>query len=192
MSRLDKILNIDQLHEIQQGILKIIPTDLLLSMNARGVCYVHDTEYIFEHVPELANFFNDLGLDAQSVRIGANFALPRSKYRIHIDPPNFARYSINIPIINCENTYMRYFKSLSEGEKIFYETSNGKSIWALYYKPEECELLDTHHTNSPYVLDMRTPHQFDNSMNDTHRYMLVCRVIDTADATSIAERLLNN
>jgi len=171
-----KILQIDDLAVIQQGILDLMPIETLLEKKMRGTCYLYETSYIFERVPALATFFKKIGLEnPDSIKIAMLFVPPRRLGPLHIDPPDFATYSINIPIINCDNTFMHYFKSDSPGEKMIYEAA-GKKVWTVDFKLEDCELLEIQETNKPYIVNISIPHQYDNSQNDTHRYMLLCRI----------------
>lgn len=95
---------------------------------------------------------------------------------IHIDDGSSGwRYSFNIPIINCDDTFVYFYECEGESTK-----KEDTKTFGAYQKFEqnECRLIETFETNKPYILDTRVPHNF-KTFNNKPRVMLLIRLKNT-------------
>lgn len=173
------ILTIDNLTKLQHEVLNYLPFEMMVqetkTKNGRIISYLHDTKDILDNVPLLSEYLNNFNLSKDNVLIGLNIAQPFYKSPIHLDPLDFACYSINIPICNCNDTFLHFYKA--NVQKPIENFGNSKhKLNFTKYSLQDCTFLETISTANPYILNMNTPHQFDNSKNNNARYMLLCRV----------------
>jgi hypothetical protein len=178
------ILTINNLTKLQEQVLSYLPINMMVeetkSKDARVISYLHNTTDILNNVPLLKEYLSNFNLTHNDVLIGINVAQPYYKSPIHLDPLDFALYSINIPICHCENTFLHFYKSMVENEKANFGNSKHQLNFTRY-SPKDCIHIETVNTSEPYILNMTTPHQFDNSNNNKPRYMLLCRVKRNCD-----------
>jgi hypothetical protein len=172
-----------------------MPIDLMIDLQTaqpgKGINYNYDASSIFTNVPELVEFIRSIGLDQDAVLPGVNISPPRFMSPVHIDPLQFSVYSLNIPIANCDNTFMYYYKSNTPGVYGNYRTASNP-LYYTKFRNSDCELLGNVETNEPYLVDLRTPHQFVNKNTDITRYMLLCRIkVSDQKANTIAESIFD-
>lgn len=174
------ILTVENLTKLQQEVLNYLPFEMMVeetkTKNGRIISYLHGTTDILNNVPSLKHYLSNFNItNDNNVLIGVNVAQPYYKSPIHLDPLDFAHYSINIPICNCDNTFLHFYKATVQNEKANFGNYKNQLNFTRYSQ-KDCIYLETVNTNEPYILNMTTPHQFDNSKNDKPRYMLLCRV----------------
>jgi hypothetical protein len=196
-----KQLSTNNLIDIQSEILNILPfeklheiaTYRLTQLNQKGTIHfnIPPTEYLFEHSPSLFNFFKQIGISdfPEAIKIGVNFTPPDFLGTIHVDGlSDIATYSINIPIANYVGTFLNTFNTNNSEHLVHpYAASAYK-----YYKPEECELISSNETVTPYIINVLSPHQFHNPHKDTYRYMVICKIKKQYEnVNDIVEKLFN-
>jgi len=106
---------------------------------------------IVKEVPEVINMFKPLGLNVAMIGF---FTMYYKTGPIHTDADNFS-IRINFPILNCEDTETRYFKTSGPG--IEYLQPNGKGY--VQYQPDQCEQVDSFKLTQAVVMRVLEPHQ---------------------------------
>lgn len=114
----------------------------------------------------------------------------RSQSIIHTDPKKL-RYSLNIPILNCEKTYLSFFSCINKEydtknfEAKHYESDGVLSTQKTQYDVKEynkkdCQLIGKYECIESAIIDTQVPHMFDN-YNHNARIMLLVRLKTTAN-----------
>ena len=191
-----KSLSIDNLSDVQNEVLNITSIDSLLDIASkeRGtIHYIHSSEYVFNHSPSLSTFFNKIGLleHKESILFGWNLVPPGVKSSIHLDSPS-STYSINIPIANYKGTFLHQYKANASGDILDYPVI-GKKLNGTFFKPEDCELVETHETTTPWIVNIQLPHQFHNPSKDKYRYTLLCKILkEHTEAHELVKKLVGS
>lgn len=165
-----KPVNIENLQEIQQEVLKLIPENLL---NKTTLTYIENSKRLFLGIPSLYNFLNSNKMYWSVCNIAINITQGRDQGNIHVDSGPF-KHSLNIPIIGYKNTWINFFKSDSDYKIITIE-NKGKTHHFFKYSEDQCELIYEAETNQPYLLGTKTPHRVVNKSDQT-RIMLLIRL----------------
>lgn len=106
---------------------------------------------IVKEVPELLTMFKPLGLDV--VMVGF-FIMHYKIGSIHTDGTDVP-IRINFPILNCENTETRYFKT--SGPSKSQAQPNGNSY--VQFHPDYCEVVDSFKLTRAVAMRVLEPHQ---------------------------------
>jgi hypothetical protein len=106
---------------------------------------------IVKEVPELLTIFKPLGLDV--VMVGF-FIMHYKIGSIHTDGTDVP-IRINFPILNCENTETRYFKT--SGPSKSQAQPNGNSY--VQFHPDYCEVVDSFKLTQAVAMRVLEPHQ---------------------------------
>ena len=107
---------------------------------------------LFAQVPELKELFRPMGL---TICMVAFFVSGRSGSTIHRDADRGCLARINIPVMNCENTETRYYKTDYPAEKKLQD--NG--VYYHYINPKNCVHVDSFFLNCPTIIKVNEPHQ---------------------------------
>lgn len=166
-----KPVHIETLAEIQQEVLKRIPENLLANSN---LTYIENSKNVFLSIPVLQDFLKGIGMRWHVLNIAVNITTGNNSGNIHIDSGHY-EHSLNIPILNCENTFIDFFESTSDPE-IVTVTNNGESHHFFRYMENHCELIYQGDTSIPYILGTKTLHRVVNKSDKT-RIMLLIRLI---------------
>jgi hypothetical protein len=189
MSTLYKPLLTQHLPNIQEEVLNIlsfetlqdIAWERLVKHKERGTIHwnIPPVEYMFEQSPSLFNFYKEIGISdfPEAIIMAVNFTPPDFLGTIHIDGlSDIATYSINIPIANCEGTYLNTYDVINPEKELSPYSLANKSNPYRYWKPEDCKLVSTNETVTPYLINVESPHQFSNPNMNTYRYMLISKI----------------
>ena len=163
-------LQIDQLEEIQYEALKRIPTDLL---DKTTLTYIENNREIFSGIPALRQYLLQSKIYSHVGPIAVNITLGKDSGNHHVDNGIF-QYSLNIPVMGCDNTWINFYETLSE-PKVMAVKNKGETHNFLKFNPEECNLILSEETKSPYLLHVKTPHRVENR-SDNIRVMLLLRL----------------
>ena len=106
---------------------------------------------IIKEVPELLTLFKPLGLDI--VMIGF-FVMHYKVGTIHIDKTDIP-IRINFPILNCEDTETRYFKTFGLPD----EKMQVNNLGFVEYQPDQCEVVDSFKLTKAVAMRVLEPHQ---------------------------------
>ena len=161
MTRYYKKINIDKLDVIQEKVIALVTDDLPWKSQ-----FSKDLTEKFLTIPELRDNLTKLGYDLADIVLGIN--LSKAGNVIHLDWGQHD-YSLNIPILNCKNSYVNFYTSTVEPVPAATTTNRYYS-----FKQENCSLVDRIHVDEPYILNIKEPHNVD-SANNNKRIMLLVR-----------------
>lgn len=165
-----KPVHIENLTEIQQEVLKSIPENLL---DQTTLTYIENSKNIFLAIPILQDFLKSKNMYQSVGDIAINITQGKKSGSYHMDSGPY-KHSLNIPIINCENTWINFFKVDSDYEVVTVE-NKGKTHHFFRYTEDQCELIHEVETTQPYLLGVKTPHKVINKSDQT-RIMLLLRL----------------
>jgi hypothetical protein len=165
-----KPIHIDNLDEIQKEILKLIPENLL---DQTTLTYIENSKNIFLGIPMLSDFLKSKNMYGSVGDIAINITQGKKSGNYHMDSGPY-KHSLNIPIINCENTWINFFKVDSDYKVVTVE-NKGKTHHFFRYTEDQCELIHKAETKEPYLLGVKTPHRVTNGSDQT-RIMLLIRL----------------
>ena len=111
---------VPDLPALQEQVIKLIPAELYKSPR---VFYPSDQSAFFE-IPELVALLNLHALRPADTNFGFYVMSPFGRSVVHMDWGK-SDYSMNIPLINCNNTFTSFYKSSKEPELIPARTING-------------------------------------------------------------------
>ena len=174
-----KPVNIENLIEIQQEVLKFISPNLL---NQSSLTYIENSKEIFLSIPVLYNFLKSKNMHQSVMNIAINITLGNNQGNIHVDSGPY-NHSLNIPIVGSDNTWINFFKANSDYKVITIE-NKGKTHHFFKYTDDQCELIHKAETNQPYLLGTKTPHKVINKSDQT-RIMLLIRMFPGPWANNI-------
>jgi len=161
MSRYYKKINIDNLDVIQEKVIALVTDDFPWKVQ-----FSKDLTEKLLTIPELRDNLTKLGYDLDDIVLGIN--LSKTGNVIHLDWGQHD-YSLNIPILNCKNSYVNFYTSTVEAVPAATTTNRYYS-----FKQDTCSLVDRIHVNEPYILNIKEPHNVD-STNNNKRIMLLIR-----------------
>ena len=174
-----KPVDIENLNEIQQEVLKSIPKNLLTKTT---LTYIENSKEIFLGIPVLRDFLKSKTMHWSVGDIAINITQGLDSGNFHMDSGPF-KHSLNIPIIGCENTWINFFKVDSDYKVVTVE-NQGKTHHFFRYTEDQCELIYEAETNQPYILGVKTPHRVINKSDQT-RIMLLIRLFPGPWANNI-------
>jgi hypothetical protein len=166
-------IHIENLADIQREVLMSIPKHLLLSTN---LTYIENNKDVFLTLPSIKKVINDLKLPNYCVgQVAINVTMGYDNGNYHMDSGPY-RYSLNIPISGCENTWINFYNTLANPHVVTVE-NKGKTHHFFRYYPDDCELIESHETSVPYLLSVKVPHRVENK-SPNMRVMLLIRIFD--------------
>lgn len=168
---------IDNLKVIQEKVFSMFPEELL-NTKRNNLFYLPDNINMFLGIPELRNELDKLGWIQHILGFAFYIVPPTIGSNIHIDSGDMTN-SFNIPIKNCENTFLNFYKTESLPIK---NTSVVYSGTINYYsfKPSECVLIDKLEMTTPHIINVKEPHNIVN-LNNRSRITLLIRLKSNLD-----------
>lgn len=129
----------------------------------------------FLDLPTIRELINELGVDDLIHQINIGVTLNK-KSIIHIDDGKFGDfdYSLNIPILNTDNTFINFYRPLSDMPQNGTWASKGEYKLKAF-EEHEVELIERVETNKVGYVNTKVPHSFE-SFNGTPRVMLCLRL----------------
>jgi hypothetical protein len=183
-----KSVHIENLQEIQDAVASTFPemTDIKMS----GFFILPKNKVL--EIRQLRKLLKKLGLFVHVEVVNAVVApagysdprkLPPYAPIIHIDKEVVGAqkytYSFNIPIRNCENTFLNYYKA--NGDEVINYTELGYPYRT--FDTKDCELIDQVEMCQPYIVDTSVPHAVVNP-NNTTRTLIAIRLKSQFDFNS--------
>lgn len=173
-------VKIENLKTIQKKVFEHFPKEDLLKKEA--LFYIPDNLNVFLSIPELKAELDKLNWTTHIFGIGFYILGTTSGSHIHLDSSTFT-HSFNIPILNCENTFVNFFKTEKEPKK---------EVFKLYdtvinyhrFDPADCELVDQLEMVTPHVINVQEPHNIVNT-NTTPRITLLMRLRNDLDLSHL-------
>ena len=164
---------LENLETIQSKVLDIFPKDEL--SKDQSFFYIPDNLKTFFGIPELKSALDNLNWSPYVTSFGfymVNKTEP-SGTPIHTDTGDYM-YSFNIPILNCTNTFLNFYKTDKEpvwGSFVAYD----KTISYNSFETTDCILEDRVEMAIPHVIKVKGPHNVTN-LNPLPRVTLLIRL----------------
>jgi hypothetical protein len=175
MNTLYRAVEIDNLQQIQNAVLKIYTSEQLDKLDL-----FYMTNEVFLNIPELKSCLDNLGLLSYvhiiaTTVVPPGYGVPGATFpndpTIHIDYGNNT-HSLNIPIKNCDNTFLSFHNVNGPPEKIHLEKSG---LPFYYYKPKNSIQIDQIEMNQAYIVNTSVPHAIVNPTDKT-RVLIAIRL----------------
>ena len=160
-----KKIHIDDLELFQKNLLPLIHKD---AFKLVGVFPQWSDELL--NSKEIQKLINQLNLSNKIDYIAVITMPPNSESPIHIDGDR-PECSLNIPLLNCENTFMNWYSSDQPPKEVVVEDNKtyfGADI-------ETCTKIASIEMNNPYYVNIKQLHNGYNP-NDTWRVLLSIRL----------------
>ena len=151
-------INVPNLTSLQEQVLNILPNDIYRSPRLH---FITD-QSIFFKLPGLVNLLDFYTLKHNITAFAFYAMSPYSEGPVHVDWGD-ADYSMNIPIINCSNTFTSFYKYIGEPELVPERNVRGV-IYHPHYKFDNVtfEKKDQFESNLPFIMHIKTPHNVKN------------------------------
>jgi hypothetical protein len=157
---------IDNLTEFQEKVLKQLPNECFSQI---GVLHQYHNELM--KIVEIKNLITQLNLDNNLSYTAIITMPPNAIGPVHIDGGEIDSTSLNIPILNCKNTFMSWYTSTEtlkrvelEKDKVYYGADLNTCI-----KVASVEMTDS------YFVNIKELHNGHNP-NNTWRILLSIRL----------------
>jgi len=172
---------VDNLNVIQEKVFSMFPKELL-NTKVNNLFYLPDNVNLFLSIPELHNELDKLGLTANVFSFAFYIVPPTAGTPIHIDSGDMT-HSFNIPIKNCENTFLNFYKTESQPFKNTYVMYD-KNINYYSFSPADCTLTDKLEMTTPHIIKVKEPHNVIN-LNNRSRITLLVRLKSNIDLSDL-------
>ena len=158
-------IHLENLNIIQQKVFNLFPKE---NLNKGILFYIPNNLELFFNIPELKNELDKLGwLDY--VHSFGFYIVQKTKGSTHHTDTGDIIYSFNIPIYNCINTFVNFYKTSVEPIKI----SLPNQVTYCRYNPTDCVLVDSLEMTSPHVINVKQVHNIVNNNNYPRITLLV-------------------
>lgn len=179
MSNFYKIIHIDNIQEIQQEINSIFPNEYF---GKSELFAINDSSNSLLRLIKLKKLLDSLGISIGVKAFEFIVMQPGAKTGIHTDSTDF-QFSFNIPLTDCKNTYLSFYKSkiTSDKEYVSYENPTNKDM--IHYKPyneNECEFIESSEIKDPYIFNTNILHNLENR-SDKEQIVTLIRIFHNAD-----------
>jgi hypothetical protein len=113
-----------------------------------------DTPTILKMIPEIQYMFNPLKINVKQISLikSVGTSINNGIHRDHTT----CNVRVNLPIMNCEESFTNFYSSSAEPTKVFSRT-NGVPYYQLNLS--DCKLIDSMCLHMPAALRVREPHQ---------------------------------
>ncbi len=163
-----KQMGINDLNQLQQQVLNIIDTSDWETWN---LSYKWSDQLFQNNI--LIKNLRQYNWHNKVKSIGIFALTPDSDFPIHHDSTG-DKYSLNIPIQNCNNTYTLFYESeIPPSEQYRYDPvkNHRQSYWQ--YDSSRCKEIARIEMSRPHLIDVSGPHNVINPTNKTRIIMLV-------------------
>jgi len=153
-------IEIDNLNQIQTKILEHFPWQ---DISKISLFLLPKNSMEFLDIKELREMLINIGFLSYVHSVAFGVQRPNSKSGIHTDAGE-SSFSFNLPLYNCEKTFVGFYHSGKGIEKREY-VSVGRKIFYNYCDPNYCTEIDRVEMNRPHIINVYTPHQVINPNN---------------------------
>lgn len=152
----------ENLKIIQKKVLDKFPNSAIIT-HSQNLFYLDNNMDIFFNIPELKSALDNLNwsMYVQSFAFNIVGRTENTGSARHVDTGEFS-YSFNIPILNCENTFVNFYKTDKPSVKKSYE-SYGRIIDYYSFNHEDCILQDSLEMIVPHVINVKEVHNVINT-----------------------------
>lgn len=160
-----KKIQIDHLELLQKNLLPLLPED---AFRLFGV-FPQWSDYLLEN-EEIKQLIDQLNLHDKIDYIAVITMPPNSESPIHIDGDR-PECSLNIPLLNCKNTFMNWYSSIQPPKEV--KVEDDKTYFGA--DKDSCTPIASIEMNDPYYVNIKELHNGYNP-NDTWRLLLSIRL----------------
>jgi hypothetical protein len=164
-----KKLKVNNLELLQNKIYESIPKQVLENNLASRLGNQKESINHFLNIPEFREYMDMLGMTDHIKQCIINLCNRLDYNTVHRDNNTDFSYSINIPIKNCNNTYITFYRvedELLDADHICDD---------IEYTFDKCDPIKIVEMSQPIFVNITVPHAFTNP-NDSQRVMLLVRV----------------
>ena len=162
---------LENIKTIQEKVIDVFPKESLSEKD--NLFYLPNNLDIFMNIPELKKELDNLNWTNYVHSFGFYTIQKSYGTPLHIDSGT-CQYSLNIPILNCKNTFVNFYKTNTEPVKSSY-MAFGKLIDYYKYNITDCVLQDKLEMTSPHVIKVKEVHNVTN-INSLPRITLLIRL----------------
>ena len=178
-SRPLKIKNWDTLiQKLQKNVFNYITIDNKYINSVTDLNYNHISSY-----GEIKAIINVLNLTQHVSKYVIHISTGAAESHIHVDMGDDYLYSLNIPISNCQDTYIDIYETIEVAEPVMYSQSSTVSF--PIYNEDVCVFKGRFSTSTPYILNTQIPHKVIPNNNSNKRIMLLIRLKPSFDINSL-------
>jgi hypothetical protein len=174
---------LDNLKTIQEKVFSLFPKEKLYA-NMTSLFYIPNDINSFLNIPELQSELDRLGWTSYVYSIAFFIVQPTKGTSIHIDTGD-VDHSFNLPILNCNNTFVNFYTTLGQPIKQTY-SEYSKTINYFSYNPATCNLVDKLEMTTPHVIKVKEVHNITN-INTGPRITLLIRLKSNLDLSYLFE-----
>lgn len=164
-----KHIHFDNLNFIQRKVLDKFPKSEI--NNSANIFYIPNNVEIFLGIDELKLNLERINWLSHVHSFAFCITNTKKVTSPHIDT-GISLYSLNIPILNCKNTYVNFYKTNSEAVKKSY-ISHDKVIDFYSYNLSDCILQDKLEMTEPHVIKVKEVHNIVNYNNKPRITLLI-------------------
>jgi hypothetical protein len=160
---------LEKLDIIQEKVFEFFPKDQLTKSN---LFYVPNNLELFLSIPELKSELDKLNF-TESVHSFAFYVVQKTSSlgtTHHIDTGD-RTYSFNLPILNCNNTFVNFYKT----NEAPVEKMLPNKVTYYWYDPTKCKLVDNLEMIQPHIINIKEVHNIVN-INNAPRITLLIRL----------------
>ena len=157
-----KFIDLPNLKEIQEKILRNLPQDL-----KNRTLYITLPTNAFETCTPLVHAVETIKPWSDIDKIGLVVCQPNIKIPIHIDLGEQIikhKFAINIPIYNCEKPYTAFYRSLLEDRGDVYVQPHGDSL--IRYDESVMQEIARMHLYKSAIFNTQVPHGITNPTDE--------------------------
>ena len=176
-------ITLNNLQIIQEKVFNIFPKEMIDS-KVNNLFYLPDNINLFLSISELRTELDRLGWTQHVLGFAFYVVPPNSGSMIHLDSGEII-HSFNIPIKNCKNTFVNFYKTTSQPIKRTY-IAYDKEVNYFMFNPHTCELVDKLEMNTPHVIKVKEAHNITN-LNTGSRITLLIRLKSNLDLSYLFE-----
>jgi len=166
-----KPIDIPDFEIIRQKVYDLFPKNF----NRTNLFYPENNLEPFLEIKELTSFLENSNLLRQVYMFAFNVVTYGYPEIIHVDTGEF-NYSLNLPILNCENTFIKFYETSIEPRIVNYITSTKSSATYLGFYKKDCQLVKSLEMTKPHIINVKIPHGIANP-NKATRITLLIRLI---------------
>jgi hypothetical protein len=174
-----KFIDLPNLKEIQERILRNLPQDL-----KTRTLYITLPTNVFETCVPLVHAVETIKPWSEIDNIGLVVVMPNGKIPIHTDIGKIidTKYSLNIPIYNCERPYTAFYRSLIEVQgDVYVQQPHGDSL--IRYDESVMQEIARMHLYKSAIFNTQVPHGITNP-TDEPRIVVSIRFLTPFDLSN--------
>lgn len=156
-------IDFDNLDVIKQKVFDLFPKE---DFEQNKLFYIDDNFNKFLSIPELKE--NLVRLNLLEHVMGFGFYVTTKPNPIHTDNTAYD-YSLNVPIVGCENTFVEFYESNKDPIKLQLYTG----VIYYHFTKNSCTLKDKLELTTPHIIKVNVPHAVINETGSQRITLLI-------------------